>query len=310
MSNSLEAPGARTLGVFALAVVLGGANFVGVRFSNLELAPFWGAGLRFSLAALTFVAIALALRLRWPTGRLLALTAAYGLLSFGLFYALMYWALQRVTAGMATVVMAMVPLVTVLLTWVQRLEPLRRRTVVGAAVALGGILWMTLGEDRVVLPLTGLLAMFAAAVTIGESVILGKKVSANHPAMTNAVAMVVGAASLLALSAVAGENWAVPTRPDVIWSLAYLVTLGSVGLFVLMLLVVRRWTASATSYAFVLFPVVTMLLEAWLADEPLSWRGTTGALIVMAGVWFGALAPSARTSSEPLTTAPPAAEAP
>jgi len=53
MSNSLEAPGARTLGVFALAVVLGGANFVGVRFSNLELAPFWGAGLRFSLAALS-----------------------------------------------------------------------------------------------------------------------------------------------------------------------------------------------------------------------------------------------------------------
>src|SRR5690606_36195976 len=146
---------------------------VGVRFSNHELAPFWGAGLRFSLAALTFVAIALALRLRWPTGRLLALTAAYGLLSFGLFYALMYWALQRVTAGMARVVMAMVPVVSVRFTWVARLEPLRRRVVVGAAVALGRILWMTVGEDRVLLPLTGLLGVFAGAVTIGESDILG-----------------------------------------------------------------------------------------------------------------------------------------
>jgi drug/metabolite transporter (DMT)-like permease len=309
MNKAIETPGARTIGAFALAVVFGGANFVGVRFSNGELDPFWGAGLRFSLAALTFVVIAFALRLPWPRGKLLALTAAYGLLSFGLFYALMYWALQRVTAGMATVVMAMVPLVTVLLTWGQRLEPLRRSALVGAAVAMAGIVWMTLGEGSVDLPLTGLLAMLAAAVTVGESVILGKKVSANHPAMTNAVAMVVGAGSLLALSAVAGERWLLPSQPEVVWSLVYLVTLGSVGLFVLMLLVVRRWTASATSYAFVLFPVVTMLLEAWLADEPLTLRGVTGALIVMAGVWFGALAPSARHSASPPAAAPAPAEA-
>jgi drug/metabolite transporter (DMT)-like permease len=141
--------------------------------------------------------------------------------------------------------------------------------------------------------------MLAAALTIGESVILGKRVSGNHPAVTNAVAMPVGAATLLLVSAVAGEQWVVPREPEVVWSVVYLVTLGSVGLFVFFLLVVRRWTASATSYAFVLFPVVTMLLEAWLADEPLTVRGVTGALVVMAAVWFGALAPSGVRSEVP-----------
>jgi drug/metabolite transporter (DMT)-like permease len=93
---------------------------------------------------------------------------------------------------------------------------------------------------------------------------------------------------------------------------AYLVTLGSLGLFVLVLLVVRRWTASASSYMFVLFPVVTMLLGAWLADEPLTTRGVFGAVVVMAGVWFGALSPAARQPArlEPQEAATPAAEAP
>jgi drug/metabolite transporter (DMT)-like permease len=114
----------------------------------------------------------------------------------------------------------------------------------------------------------------------------------HHPALTTAVAMSVGATALLLVSLGVGEPWVVPSEPEVIWSVLYLVVLGSVGLFVLFLLVVRRWTASATAYAFVLFPVVTMLLEAWLVDEPLTLRGVSGAVIVMVAVWFGALAPS------------------
>ncbi len=283
--------GSLTLVTFAAAVVLGGGNFLAVRFSNSELPPFWGAALRFSLAAACFVAIAVALRLRWPRGKQLGMTALYGLTTFALSYALMYWALVRVTAGMAAVVLAAVPLVTPLLAAAQRLEPLVRRNVVGAVIALAGILVMTVGPEGLVMPLAGLIAILAASLTVGQSVILAKRVSANHPVMTNAVGMSFGAGVLVALSAAAGEQWALPTQAQARWSVAYLVLGGSVGLFVLTLLVVRRWTASASAYMFVLFPVVTMLAEAWLADVPLTVRGGLGAVVVMAGVWFGALAP-------------------
>jgi drug/metabolite transporter (DMT)-like permease len=290
MEAHTRAPDRFTLAAFATFVTLGGGNFLAVRFSNRELPPIWGAGLRFTVAAALFVAIAFALRLRWPRGRQLVLTGVYGLFTFALSYALMYWALVRVTAGMGAVVLAVVPLVTVLLAALQRMEVLSGRAVAGALLALAGIGWMTLGPEGPTLPLSGLLAMAAASITIGQSVILGKRVAENHPAVTNAVGMMVGAPVLLGLSAGLGESWALPTQPEVAWSVVYLVTLGSVGLFVLTLLVVRRWTASATSYSFVLFPVVTMLLEAWLADVPLTVRGVSGALVVMAGVWFGALA--------------------
>lgn len=276
-----------TFGTFALAVTLGGANFVAVRFSNEELAPFWGAGLRFALAALLFVLIVVALRPPWPRGRVLMLTIGYGTLAFAVTYALMYWALVRVTAGVATIVLAAVPLVTLLLAVALRLERLSGRGVAGSLLALGGITWMARGPGPVVLPLSALLVLGAAAVAFGLSIIVGKKLSGNHPAMTNAVGMAAGSLLLLVLSAAVGEDWVLPREPDVVWAVIYLVTFGSVGLFVLVLLVVRRWTASASSYMFVLFPIATLALGAWLADEPITAQAVTGGVLVMLGAWFG-----------------------
>ncbi len=293
-----EDPGGLTLLAFLGAVVIGGANFIGVRFSNRELEPFWGAGLRFSLAAVIFFLIATVLKLRYPRGRLLGLTILYGLLSFAISYALMYWALVRVNAGLAAVVLAVVPLVTVLLAAAHGIEKLTLRAMVGSLLAIAGIVWMTVGPEEVILPLTALVAMLLAVLSISESVIVSKKVSANHPAMTNAVGMSAGALVLLAISAIAGDVWALPTEAEVVWAVLYLATLGSAGLFVLTLLVVRHWTASATSYAFVLFPVVTMLLGALIAEEPLTLQGVIGAALVMSGVWFGALSPQARRAAD------------
>jgi drug/metabolite transporter (DMT)-like permease len=299
MDQTGRSPGGFTLTAFGLAVVLGGANFLAVRFSNRELAPFWGASVRFALAAVLFIGIVTLLRLSWPRGAQLRLTMLYGLLSVTVFYALMYWALVRVAAGVATIVLAVVPLVTVLLAAAHGLERLRLRGGVGALLALLGIAWMTFGPQPVDIPLSALLAMLAAALCIGESIILGKRLSANHPAMTNAVGLTTGAPLLLLLSIVTGEPWVLPSQPEVLWAVGYLVTLGSVGLFILVLVVVKRWTASATSYLFVLFPIATLALGAALADEPITAQAVTGAVLVMVGVWFGALSPGARQVPAP-----------
>ena len=91
-------------------------------------------------------------------------------------------------------------------------------------------------------------------------------ISANHPAVTNAISLATGAATLLGISALNGEQWALPAQSRSRMGAGVSRDAGSVGLFALVLLVVRRWTASATSYMFVLFPVVTMVVGA-LADR-------------------------------------------
>jgi drug/metabolite transporter (DMT)-like permease len=151
---------------------------------------------------------------------------------------------------------------------------------------------MVVGPNRLAIPIPALLALVAATLFVSQSVIVGKSISANHPAVTNAFALATGAVTLLCLSMITGETWAIPRTSAVKWSLAYLVVLGSAGLFAVVMLVVRRWTASATSYMFVLFPLVTMVLGAGLLDERITAQGILGGTLVMLGAWFGALAPS------------------
>ena len=172
MTAPARGPDGRTLLLFVLAVVLGGSNFLAVRLSNLELPPFWGAGLRFALASIGFLGLVRALRLPLPRGRVLGSMAAYGLLSIAAFYGLMYWALLTVTASVATVVLALVPLATVLLAAAQRLERLRVRSLVGGAVAVAGIAWLALEPAGAVLPFGALLALLGAVACVSQSVVL------------------------------------------------------------------------------------------------------------------------------------------
>jgi drug/metabolite transporter (DMT)-like permease len=71
--------------------------------------------------------------------------------------------------------------------------------------------------------------------------------------------------------------------------LAWLVVVGSVGLFILFLFVIARWTASATVYALTLMPVVAVTLGALLADEPVTVEVLAGGALVLVAVYIGAI---------------------
>jgi drug/metabolite transporter (DMT)-like permease len=278
-----------TLAAFGVMAVIAGSNFVAVRFSNQELPPFWGATLRFAIACALFFGVMRSRHAALPRGRALAGVAIYGALGFGAFYALMYWALLSVNAGLASVLVALVPLLTFFLAIAHGLERFRLRGLVGALVALAGIAVIfaeQLGGKAELLPL---LACIGGAACIAESSVVAKLFPRVDPAATNAVGMVAGLAILAPLSLASGEPWTPPQRMDTIIAVLYLTTIGSVGLFALFLYVLRRWTATATSYLLVVSPLVTVAVASVLAGEQISAQFAAGALLVAAGVYVGAL---------------------
>jgi drug/metabolite transporter (DMT)-like permease len=105
----------------------------------------------------------------------------------------------------------------------------------------------------------------------------------------NAVGMTAAAVLLFAGSLAAGDTWRLPDRAATWWALAYLVVAGSVLTFVLFLFVVHRWDASRASYVFVVVPIVTIMLSAWLDDEPLTASLLLGTPLILIGVYLGAL---------------------
>lgn len=283
-------PDALTLVAFLGLVVLVAANVVAVRFVSLELPPFWGAGTRFALAALLFAGYAVARRLSLPRGRGLAAALTFGVLQFGVGFALGYWALQEVPAGLASVILASVPLFTLGFAALARLESLTARGVAGALVAILGIA-LTFGEGagRDV-PVPHLAANVAMAICFALVGVVVKRAPEVPLAVMNAVGMAVGTVILLALSVAVGEPAALPAEPTTWAAQAYLVLPGSIGVFALLLYVLRRWTASGVSYQTVLSPLISIALAAWLLDEPLTGGLLLGAALVLVGVYIGALA--------------------
>lgn len=314
--NSISQAGSRTtrpdpgtLIAFLLLVIIGGSNAVAVRFSNLELPPFWGAATRFGAAALIFWAIAFGRRIALPKGRALAGAFLLGLLSIGASYAFIYWGLLHVQAGLTMVVLAFVPLMTLFFALVHRLEKLRWRGLAGALIAIAGILLGVGGGLGTTVPVPSLLALVAGAACIAEGAVVFKLFPKSHPVATNAVAVGTGAALLLGLSLVAGERWSLPATSNTWAAFIYLVLIGSVILFYLYLFVLGRWTASATSYSFLLFPVATVVIAGWLAGEVVTPSFLIGGAVVLAGVWLGAIsgptgaaAPDSAPKTEEATT--------
>jgi drug/metabolite transporter (DMT)-like permease len=278
----------KTLAAFATAIVLGGVNFVGVRYSNQELDPIWGAALRFGLAAVVFAVLVAALRLPLPRGRALALVVAYGLVGFGLAYGALYWAMQEAPAGIAAVVLAVGPLLVLLLAVAHRLERFSVRAAVGAAIALGGSALMFLEPGDADVGWTSFAVLGLAALAASESVVLSKLAGPQHPMAMNLVGMTAGAAALLAFAALRGEELALPRETDTRLAVVYLVA-ATVGMFLCILYVVQRWTASATAYTFVSMPVVAVVAGALALDEEITAAVVAGGALVLAGVYVGAL---------------------
>jgi drug/metabolite transporter (DMT)-like permease len=287
------------LSAFLVSSILAGGNAVAVRFSNRELEPLWSAGLRFALSAALLLTIVAVRRLPLPRGRALAGSSLYGLIGFGLAFALAYYALVHIHAGLQQTILALVPLATLLLAVLQRQERLSLAPIVGTALALAGVAVISGASLGQGVPLLSLLAGLGAMLCFAEATVLIRRMPSVHPVTLNAVGMVVGAVFLLVASFIAGETWRLPHRAVTWIAIAYLVVFGSVGVFVFYAVVLKYWAASRAAYSFVITPLITVLLSAWLDNEPIGLALLAGGPLIVAGVYVGALRPARRATSQP-----------
>jgi drug/metabolite transporter (DMT)-like permease len=125
-------------------------------------------------------------------------------------------------------------------------------------------------------------------------VVIFKLFLRSHRLATNAVALGAGAAVLLVLSRLAGESCALPSTAATWAAFAYLVLFGSVAVFSLNLYVLSRWTASASSYSYLLMPVMATAIGAWLLREVVTPSFVIGAALGLLGVWIGVIHRSRR----------------
>ena len=278
----------KTLIAFALAGFLAGGNAVAIRISNEELVPMWGAAVRFFFAAVILFAVVRILRLSLPRGRALIGASLYGLLNFGLAFGFIYWGLLEVTAGTAMVVLATVPLLTLIFAVIFGLERLTLRGIAGALVAASGIVLIFRDSISSASP-ASMTALLCGAASMAASPIVVKTFPRVHAVCQNAVGMLVGSAMLLLASWALVEPHGLPVNGRTQLALAYLVILGSIGVFLLFMYLLRRMTASATNYIMLIAPLAAVFLGSLLLSETIGAVFLVGSGLVLCAVFIGAL---------------------
>jgi len=243
-----------------------------------------------------------ALRLAFPRGPALTGSVLYGLFNFGAAFALIYYGLVRVHAGLGQILLALVPLATLLLAVLWRQERVRAAALVGIGFALAGVVLISRSPLRMAVPLTSVLALVGGAFCFAQALVLVRRFPHVHPVTMNAVGMTAGAAVLLAASIVLGDPIVLPQRAQTWFAICYLVVIGSVVVFLLYLFVLGHWAATRAAYGFVLIPLVTVVVSAWLDGEPITIGLVLGGLLVMLDVYIGAMRPVTPRSEKGVAT--------
>ena len=272
--------------LYAACVLVWSSTWVVIAVGLEDVAPFFGAGIRFALAGIGVLVAAAILRRPLRTDVLLAVLV--GVLPFATSYGLIYWAEQYVTSGLAAVLFGVLPLYVALLGAIfLPAEPLRTRLLVGIGIAIGGLV-LAFGES---LGIGGEHAGLAAGAVVLASlssaignVAIKLRAAKVDPLVMNGWAMVIGGVLLLAVSAPTEDWGATVWSAASIGSILYLAAFGTGFTFVTLTVLLRELPAVTVSFISMIIPFGALALGAIFRDETVTALAVFGALLVVAGI--------------------------
>ena len=272
-----------TLSAFFALYVIWGSTYFFIRIGIESWPPFMMAGLRFLFAGSVMLAFLLLRGHRLPSRQELCGAAILGVLMPAIGNGFVTLAEKQVSSGVAALVVATVPLFTVL--FGRFCFGLRARGREWAGIALGmlGMLVLNLGSNLRASPMGAFWLLFASAGWALGSAWSRVIVQPKGP-MGSAWMMIFGGIALLLGSAATGEQLtAMPSWQG--WAaIAYLSVFGSMVAYSAYLHLLKTVSpAAATSYAYV-NPIIAVLLGMLLLGEHVGQQEVLAMVIILSGV--------------------------
>jgi drug/metabolite transporter (DMT)-like permease len=250
--------------------------------------------------------------LRWPQWRSALIVGAL-LLAGG--NGGVSWAEQRVPSGVASLLIALVPIWMAIFLVLLGNERLRVGTVAGLLVGFAGtaLLVRATGSSSGTgtADVLGIVVLIGASISWASGSVIARGMPlAKRPLVATGMEMICGGAVLIVLGLVTGEVGRFDVRLVSAESLAgwlYLIVLGSwVGFAAYMWLLRNAPTPLVSTYAYV-NPVVAVFLGWAILSEPVTWTVALAALLIVGAV---ALIVSAPATAKAPTEIPGAALSP
>jgi drug/metabolite transporter (DMT)-like permease len=279
----------RVVLAFLAIYLLWGTTFLAIRIAVREVPPLFAAGTRMFLAGVILFAFMWMRGATLPTKQQWRSLALMGALMFVLDYGLLFWAEKYVPSGIAAVLSATVPLMTITFEMVVfRMQPFRWSLVCAVLLGFCGVGVLMMPDPHQALPILPCLAILLGTAGWCLGTVLSRRlVLPESRPVTAGGAMMIGGAILLLLSGGFGELHPFPhVSRSAALALSYLITCGSLLAFTAYVWLLGRMPASkVSSYAYV-NPVVAVALGYFVAGEPITTHVVTGAALVLISVFL------------------------
>jgi len=272
------------VGAAGLSSLLGGTAIATTRMAAIDLEPMAVVIWRFGIGFLLFIPALLLLPR--PRGRDMAACAALGLMFFTLFPFIFTLSLKYTTATRGALVMATMPLVTMVVARLLGVERLTMTKFVGIALAFGGLV-IALGpgagggDDWRGEGLMFLGVLIGAFYSVGSRLVL----RSTSQMVALPWQILFGVAGIAACFALSGEPLSMLTpRATPLWVLIYLGIAGGAVCYYLWVAGLSLTSPTRVAVTVGLNPISAALLGLWLLGEPLPLRYVVGLTLVLAGI--------------------------
>lgn len=269
---------------------LGGSAGAVTRYLVFSADPLTIALLRFGIGFLFVLPIAVALRVRWVPRRDWLAVIALGVSFFALFFILYNIAVSYTTAARASLALSTLPLQTMIVGALLRIERLNARKTAGVLLAMGGVA-VALATGLAHAPpgsWRGELIMIGAVLCMAFYNVWSRPFIQRSSALGFVTTgMGAGAVTLLLLGLFTGRLAVLASFDLHAWIAGLYLGIGGGALaFILWVLALERASPTRVANTMTVNPVSAMLLAAILVDEPITPNLLVGLIAVFAGIWL------------------------
>ncbi len=277
------------LGLLTISLVWG-STWLAIKIGLESVPPFIGVGLRFLAASLILFVIVRVREIAIPfTTESMRLYATLVVFSYGIPFALVYWAEQHLPSSLGSILFAAFPF------WVAIFShlflPTEKLTVfklAGVVLGFTGLLIIFSGDvhwSSGTLPFMAMTAVVVSTIMQALSTVIVRKYGHNaNPFAMNCAGMFF-AGSLLLLFGLVTESFS-----SIVWDeksigpILYLAVIGSIVAFVTYYWLLKRIEAVYLSLTTFVNPIVAVILGAIILDETLAPKVFFGASFVLLGI--------------------------
>jgi drug/metabolite transporter (DMT)-like permease len=269
---------------------LGGTAAAITRYLVGNADPITLAMLRWGIGFACLLPVALLLQVRWPPRRDWPAVALLGLCFFGLFFVFYNIAIGYTTAARASLALATLPLHTMVVGALLRVEPLTMRKTLGVCVAVLGVVAALASGLSAAPPgaWRGELIMTGAVMCMAFYNVLSRPLIQRSSALGFlTVGMGAGAAALILAGSLTGSVAVLShfTAPQWIAGI-YLGVGGGALAFILWVMALERATPTRVAATMTVNPIAAGLLATELVGEPITPNLVVGLVAVFAGIWI------------------------